>query len=249
MRGLVFFLVCLLGTMSGGNARDEGPYAGGDSPVPGDAPDRAGQALARVRPLLEPEMSRLGVGWGDPVFLRIFKESGELELWMEPEPGQPFVRLRNYRVAALSGGLGPKLAEGDGQAPEGCYEVKPGALNPRSRFHLSFNVGYPNAYDIARDRTGSFIMVHGARVSIGCFAMTDDSIEQIYSLVSAALERGQMAVPVHSFPFRMTDERMDAGSGSPWYPFWTELRAVYLAFELNRRPPQVEVGPGAYRVR
>ena len=219
----------------------EEPYPGGHSPVSSRAEDRAEQALARVRPLLQPELTRLGLQWGNPVYLRAFKQSAEMELWMQPEPGLPFIRVRNYRVAAASGELGPKLAEGDGQTPEGFYEVTPGALNPRSNYHLSFNIGYPNAYDRAHRRTGSFIMVHGSRVSIGCFAMTNDSIEQIYSLVAAAFERGQTTVPIHCFPFRMPAERMAEVLDSPWFDFWSELHGGYIAFESTRLPPVVQV--------
>jgi murein L,D-transpeptidase YafK len=141
----------------------------------------------------------------------------------------------------MSGELGPKLAEGDGQTPEGFYEVNPRGLNPKSHYHLAFNIGYPNAYDRAHGRTGSFIMVHGSRVSIGCFAMTNDSIEQIYCLVEAALERGQAAVPIHCFPFRMTAERMALALESPWFGFWTQLHEGYIAFEATRFPPVMAV--------
>ena len=235
--------------MISGNCQGPEPYRGGPSPIPSNAPDRAVRALQRVRPLLEPRLADLGLGWGDPVFLRFFKESAEMELWMQAEPGQAYTLVRLYQVASMSGALGPKLAEGDGQTPEGFYAVGLGALNPRSRYHLSFDIGYPNAYDRAQSRTGSFIMVHGARVSIGCYAMTDESIEQIYSLVAAALERGQSVVPVHCFPFRMTEERMAQAVGSPWYSFWTELRVGYLRFESPKRPPEIEVFGNQYHIR
>jgi murein L,D-transpeptidase YafK len=224
------------------------PYPGGDSPIRSNAPDRAEQALARVHPLLEPELAKLGLGWGDPVFMRAFKESAELELWMQPAPGKPFLLVRNYRIARLSGGLGPKVAEGDGQTPEGFYAFDRGSLNPRSNYHLSFNIGYPNSYDRANGRTGGLIMVHGFNVSIGCYAMTNDSIEQIYSLVAAALENGQSSVTLHSFPFRMTLERLAKSTNDKWFNFWTDLAPAYTAFEASKLPPEVQVCGKTYRI-
>jgi murein L,D-transpeptidase YafK len=148
----------------------------------------------------------------------------------------------------MSGKLGPKLKEGDLQAPEGFYEVGKKQLNPMSRFHLSFNVGYPNAYDRYHGRTGSLIMVHGSNVSIGCFAMTDPVIEEIYLLVEAALKGGQEAVKVQVFPFRMTPEKMSAVEGE-WAGFWRdELWPGYERFERTGVPPEVGVREGRYRV-
>jgi len=215
------------------------PYPGGGSPISSNAADRAEQAAKRVLPLLEPELTRLGLKRGNPVLLRAFKESAEMELWMQAKPGVPFTLFRVYRIAAMSGELGPKLAEGDGQTPEGFYAFEARALNPKSHYHLAFNIGYPNVYDRANGRSGSLIMVHGSRVSIGCFAMTNDSIEQIYSLVAAAFASGQERIPVHCFPFRMTAERMAEALGSPWFGFWTELHPGYISFEATRLPPKI----------
>jgi len=230
-------------------AADE-PYPGGPSPVPSDAADRAHQASERVRPLLLPELEARGVRWGAPVFLRVFKESAELELWMPPETGaeKGWRLVRNYRIGYFSGELGPKTKEGDGQAPEGFYEVRLRSLNPASSYHLSFNLGYPNAYDRHHGRTGSLLMVHGKRVSIGCYAMTDDSIEQLYTLVEAALRAGQEHVAVHCFPFRMTAERMGLVTEHPAFPFWEELLPAYVRFEATRVPPVVRTRSGRYRL-
>lgn len=225
------------------------PYPGGPSPVSSTAPDRAGQAAARVRPVLQPELAKLGLQIGHPVFLRVFKESSELELWMQTPGGKSFTLFRTYRVACWSGTLGPKTREGDCQAPEGFYAVSKKSLNPASRYHLSFDLGYPNAYDTAHGRTGSALMVHGKAVSIGCYAMTDDSIEQIYTLVAAALARGQPFVRVHCFPFRLTEERLAQEVHSPCHAFWVNLREGFLAFEKSRVPPDIAVRNRRYMVR
>jgi murein L,D-transpeptidase YafK len=193
---------------------------------------------------------------GLPVFIRIIKESSELELWMQR--GSTWLLLHTYPICRWSGRLGPKLREGDGQAPEGFYVVTAKALNPKSAYHLSFNLGYPNAYDRAHGRTGSFLMVHGDCRSIGCYAMTDAGIEQIYRLVEAALAAGQVGVPVHIFPFRMTADNMERyfGLGSDklgrsfqtanaivnppgLLDYWTNLKQGWDYFQNTGQPPAV----------
>lgn len=205
---------------------------------------RLADAHMRVAPPLKSLLSRQGLAWGLPVFIRIIKEERSLELWMQSD--SKWMLFRNYPIAAVSGTLGPKTMEGDKQAPEGFYHVRSESLNPGSRFHLSFNLGYPNASDQYHGRTGSFIMVHGAEVSIGCFAMTDPVIEEIYLLVAAALEAGQEAVPVHVFPFRMTAARMEKETGHPAASFWTGLQPGFSAFEETGHPPRIRVERGRY---
>jgi len=176
---------------------------------------------------------------GDPVFIRIFKEESLLEVWMRS--GAEYAHLKDYAICAYSGALGPKLKEGDRQAPEGFYKVRKHQLNPNSKFHLSFNLGYPNAYDRAHNRTGSFLMVHGNCVSDGCYAMTDAKIEEIYDLVESALQKGQKYVVVHAYPFRMTEEMMALYSESEWYDFWVNLKEGYDYFEAEKNPAKVKV--------
>jgi len=209
---------------------------------------RAAAAARRVKPRLVPKLKAMGLKMGNPVFVRIFKESREVELWLEDQKSHKFVLFKSYKIAAMSGVLGPKLREGDRQAPEGFYFVKPSQMNPESRFHLAFNLGYPNAYDRAHHRTGAALMMHGNRVSIGCFAMTDYYIEEIYTLCDAALKHGQPFFRVHSFPFRMTPERMQraANEHSQWLPFWKNLKQGYDWFETKKRPPNVKVSHGRY---
>jgi murein L,D-transpeptidase YafK len=190
------------------------------------------------------------------VFLRVFKHERVLEAWMEQAPGGAFVLFRTWEVCALSGGLGPKTAEGDRQAPEGFYFVPPDRMNPHSRFHLSFNLGYPNAYERARGWTGSALMVHGDCASIGCYAMgkrflpigadRNDPINQIWTLMAAAFDHGQPFVRVHAFPFRMTSDALAARADHPWALFWENLAVGYRWFEDTGRPPDVTVRGGRY---
>jgi len=184
---------------------------------------------------------------GSPVFVRIFKQEGQLELWLRSN-GR-FALYRTYPICKWSGRLGPKIKEADYQSPEGFYSVSAKQLNPRSNYHRAFNVGYPNAFDRQNGRTGGLVMVHGACKSVGCFAMTDRGIEDIYGFVAAAINAGQREVPVHIFPFRMTESAIAretgggwlafvGGGGTPqWGSFWRNLKEGYDLFEQTGEPP------------
>ena len=173
--------------------------------------------------------------FGKPVFIRIIKEDRDLELWVQ-ESDKSWQILKIYHIFGMSGELGPKTAEGDEQAPEGFYRVYPHSMNPRSKFHLSFNIGYPNAYDRKLGRTGSFIMVHGDILSIGCFAMTDARIEEIYTMVNEAFKAGTVHVPVQVYPFRMTAERMLKERESEHFEFWQHLLPGWQHTETSCSP-------------
>ncbi len=184
---------------------------------------------------------------GDRLFIRILKAEDKLELWSSAG-NRPYDLYKTWTICAWSGGLGPKRKEGDGKSPEGFYATNKGLLNPRSRYHLAFNIGYPNAFDRANGYTGSFIMVHGNCVSAGCYAMTDSDIEEIYALVAQALNSGQKSVPVHIFPFAMTAENMRRATKWPDYAFWQSLKPGYDYFEKNHRLPIVNVENRRYRI-
>jgi len=207
---------------------------------------RAEAAAARVRPALEVALAEKNLRFGNKVFIRAFKEEKMLELFIENPSTKRFERFRTYPIAAASGMLGPKLAEGDRQVPEGFYAVPPSAMNPNSRFHLAFNIGYPNALDRSLKRSGSAIMIHGDRVSIGCLAMTDESIEEIYTLCEAAHHGGQDAFAVHIFPFRMTTQRLETEKSSRWHAHWSNLKEGYDHFEKNQRTPIISAKDGRY---
>lgn len=212
-----------------------------------DGKKRAQEVATRINDSLTTKLSSKSLSLGDPVFIRIFKQSRELELWIKPASGDKFQLFETYPIVAMSGKLGPKLAEGDKQAPEGFYFVSKPRMNPQSRYHLAFNIGYPNTYDQAHKRTGSALMVHGNQVSIGCFAMTDEKIEEIYTICDAALNNDQTFFRVHSFPFRLTKQRLDNQKDHKWHSFWTSLKPGYDHFENDRRPPNVLLKDGEYR--
>lgn len=197
--------------------------------------------------ILEKEISKKGLRLGSPIFIRIFKQTEELELWIFSQKTEKFELFKVYPICTYgSEGLGPKLKEGDNFAPEGFYFVPKSQLNPYSSFHLSFNLGYPNKYDRIKNRTGSALMVHGGCASVGCYAMTDPAIEEIYTIVYKALESGQNYFRVHCFPFRMTDKNLKKFKNNRWFSFWKNLKEGYDYFELKKLPPDTDVKNGVY---
>lgn len=202
------------------------------------------EVVARMRPEIAQAMAKKDLQLGAPIFIRIFKESDELEIWVLQR--ENFRRFKTYTICDYSGTLGPKEREGDKQSPEGFYQVGADQLNPWSKFHLAFNLGYPNEYDRLCKRSGASLMVHGRCSSVGCFAMTDYRMEEIYTIADAALSQGQKSFAVHIFPFRMTAENMRRYQDSKWHPFWQNLKEGYDLFEKNAFPPEVAVAGDRY---
>ena len=207
---------------------------------------RATRAEREAAARLAPRLRAQHVSLGAPVCLRIFKEERTLEVWLRDASGR-FRMFTSYPICTFSGEPGPKLARGDGQSPEGFYSVRPGALNPASSYHLSFDLGYPNAYDRAHGRTGSALMVHGACVSIGCYAMTDPVIEEIWTLAASAFRDGQREMQVQAYPFRLTTAALDRRRDDRWHAFWLNLKEGHDLFERTGVPPRVDVRNGQYR--
>jgi murein L,D-transpeptidase YafK len=162
-------------------------------------------------------------------------------VWKKEKATTRYVLLKTYDICKWSGNLGPKMAEGDRQAPEGFYTITPAQMNPKSDYHLAFNLGYPNAYDQSLGRTGSHLMVHGACSSRGCYSMTDEQIQEIYTLARLAFQGGQRDFQVQAFPFRMTPENMARHHDDPNMAFWQMLKEGYDHFEVIRQPPRIDV--------
>jgi len=125
-----------------------------------------------VRPATLRQMESQNMDRAAPVLIRIYKEERIFEVWKQTRTGK-FAPLNSYPICKFSGTLGPKMAQGDRQAPEGFYAITTDQMNSQSSEYLSFNVGFPNAFDRSLGRTGSFLMVHGGCRSVGCYAMTD----------------------------------------------------------------------------
>jgi murein L,D-transpeptidase YafK len=196
---------------------------------------------------LSNRLASAGLALGAPMFIRILKEESLLEIWMLK--GGKFVLFSSYPMCHWSGTLGPKIKEGDRQNPEGFYSVTGRQLHRVGRWPRSLNLGFPNNYDRAFGRTGSYILVHGGCSSTGCFAMTNAVIEEIYNLTEAAIKAGQERVHVHVYPFRMTDENLERYKSSEWHPFWVNLKEGYDAFEATHVPPRVGLCNGRYLVQ
>jgi len=181
----------------------------------------------------------------DPILIRTYKQEGELEIWKKNKSSH-YALLKIFPICRWSGQLGPKQKEGDGQAPEGYYTITAGQMNPNSHYHLAFNTGYPNAYDRAHGRTGAYLMVHGNCLSIGCYAMSDQQIEEVYALVREAHAAGQTAVQMQAFPFRFTPQNMAHHRLDPNMPFWENLKEGADRFDIAKQEPRVSVCDGRY---
>ncbi|MDR3465236.1 MAG: murein L,D-transpeptidase [Xanthobacteraceae bacterium] len=185
------------------------------------------------------EMDKKNVDPTAPMLVRLFKQEAELEVWKQDRDGR-FALVKTYPICRWSGDLGPKVREGDRQAPEGFYTITPGQMNPLSAYYLSFNIGYPNAYDRSLGRTGSQLMVHGDCSSRGCYAMTDEQIGEIYSLGREAFFGGQRAFQVQAYPFRMTPANLAKHRNNPNMPFWKMIKEGYDHFEVTHLEPKVD---------
>lgn len=181
-----------------------------------------------------------------PVLLRIIKEDSVLEVWQQE--GDRWYKSNSYPICKFSGDLGPKRRTGDKQAPEGFYTITRYSLNPFSREYLSINTGFPNQYDRAHGYTGSALMIHGACSSIGCYAITDKYMEEVYAAVRTALEDGQDSIQLQIYPFRMNSLRMLYVQNHKDYEFWKQLKAGWDWFEYNKQPIPVTVENGRYKI-
>ncbi|KWV53135.1 hypothetical protein AS156_08960 [Bradyrhizobium macuxiense] len=192
-----------------------------------------------VPPKLVAAMSEKDMDLQSPILIRLFKEEAELEVWKQTRSGD-FALLKTYPICRWSGDLGPKIREGDRQAPEGFYSINPSQMNPQSAYYLSFNTGYPNAFDRSLGRTGSELMVHGDCSSRGCYAMTDEQIAEIYALGRESFFGGQKAFQFQAYPFRMTAANMAKHRNNPNMPFWKMIKVGNDHFEVTKREPKVD---------
>ena len=174
-----------------------------------------------------------------PILVRLFKEESELEVWKQDRDGR-FALLKTYPICRWSGELGPKIKEGDRQAPEGFYSITPGQMNPNSQYYLSFDLGYPNAFDRAHGRTGAQLMVHGDCSSRGCYSMTDEQISEIYALGRESFFGGQKSFQVQAYPFRMT-RRIGQASQQPTSGVLEDAEEGQRSFRGQQLEPKVHV--------
>jgi murein L,D-transpeptidase YafK len=199
-----------------------------------------GRALAPLSEKMVADIETKRMDKESPILVRLFKEEAELEVWKKNRDGE-FALLKTYPICRWSGDLGPKKKEGDRQAPEGFYTITPGQMNPNSNYYLAFNTGFPNAYDRAWGYTGSELMVHGDCSSRGCYAMTDEQIQEIYALARESFFGGQKEFQFEAFPFRMTALNMAKHRNNPNFAFWKMIKEGYDHFEATHQEPKVAV--------
>ena len=197
-------------------------------------------AATQLPPKIVESMKSKGISLTSPVMFRIFKEENVLEVWKRKNDGH-YDLVTSYPICKWSGKLGPKYIEGDRQAPEGFYAVRPAQMNPKSSYYLAFNTGFPNALDRTLGRTGANLMVHGACSSSGCYSFTDPQVAQIYAFARDAFKGGQDSIQLEAFPFRMTAANMARYRDDPNYAFWKNLKEGYDHFEITKVPPKVDV--------
>jgi murein L,D-transpeptidase YafK len=199
-----------------------------------------GRAMAPLSPKTLAEIQSKNMDKNSPILIRVFKQEAELEVWKKNRDDQ-YALLKTYPICRWSGDLGPKKKEGYRQAPEGFYTITPAQMNPNSNYYLAFNTGYPNAYDRSHGYTGSELMVHGDCSSRGCYAMTDEQIQEIYALARDSFFGGQREFQFEAFPFRMTALNMAKHRNNPNFKFWKMLKQGYDDFEATHQEPKVAV--------
>ena len=194
--------------------------------------------------LLAEEFASKGLKLGSPVFLRAYKQSSQMELWVQR--GSRYALFKTYRICRWSGGLGPKMYEGDRQSPEGLYHIKSEDLIVNPRWHRAMNINYPNRFDVMNGRGGSGILIHGKCGSVGCFAIQDNNVEEVYDAVRAALRNGQVSIPVLALPFSFAKYAPAVEDTLKLNEFWVDLRRADILFNRDRIPPTAWVCDGRY---
>ncbi|SDF21292.1 Murein L,D-transpeptidase YafK [Mucilaginibacter pineti] len=200
---------------------------------------RASDARAKVWPQLQKELTGKGFNTYGSIYIRVFKDIEQMEIWVKL--GSKYKLFKTYDVCYYSGGLGPKTKTGDGKSPEGFYTIEPKQLNPVSNYYLAINVGYPNKVEQLKGYTGDAIMVHGHCASIGCYAMTNPKIEEIYTLVYQSLAAGQQKIHLDIFPFKMDEDHLKFYAAYKQDAFWRTMKPGYELFEKKHIPADYEV--------
>lgn len=203
------------------------------------------KALAPIPPQTLAIMAAQHTSATAPLVIRTFKKEAELEIWKLDRTGR-FVYIKTFPICRWSGQLGPKRYPGDRQTPEGFYAIGPKQMNPNSHYYLSFDTGFPNAYDKAHGASGSAVMVHGTCSSMGCFAMTDRQVAEIYAIARDALKGGQSAFQLQAYPFHMSARNLALYRRDPNIDFWRQLKDGSDRFEATGELLNVGVVNGRY---
>lgn len=210
---------------------------------------RISDAWSRKEDTLRKQFEEKNLPWpAKYIYLRSFKYDSQLEVWVKYEAGEKFKLFKTYKVCALSGSLGPKRMQGDYQVPEGFYYIN--EFNPKSVYHLSLGLNYPNVSDkMLADslQPGGDIYIHGSCVTTGCIPITNQQIEELYILATHAKNSGQDFIPVHIFPvhFKNTKSVEYLTKFLKDYPEYTgltnEMKLAYQYFDKTKQLPLVMV--------
>lgn len=182
------------------------------------------------------------------IYLIAYKKEKQLEIYVSNSTGK-YTYFKTYQVCSQSGELGPKFMYGDNQTPEGFYSVD--RFNPSSNFLLSLGLNYPNKADKIRSKAknlGGDIFIHGSCVSIGCLAMTDKQIQEIYLLAVLAKNYGQKNIPVVIAPFKfdkITSQKFkkekEYSKFKQYFTLWGSIEKGINQFNKNNMPPQISI--------
>lgn len=217
---------------------------------------RPGDAMRRKEDTLRRQFEQKKLEWpARQMYIRSFKYDGELEVWVRNDRKEAFKLFKTYKVCALAGSLGPKRMEGDYQVPEGFYYIN--EFNPRSNYHLSLGLNYPNPSDrVLSDsaRPGGDIYIHGSCVTVGCIPINNQQIEELYILAAHAKNQGQDFIPVHIFPIRYSNKKSVeylntlTKTDNELKRFAERLESVYEHFEVTRQLPVIMTNKSGHYV-
>lgn len=244
LSALIFIFFCAL-TVNGQTAASVFTFIDYQRSFP-----RFSDALKRKEDTLMKQFREKKMAWPlKNMYIRSFKYDSKLEVWVKYENEEKYRLFKTYKVCALAGSLGPKRMQGDYQVPEGFYRIN--EFNPRSTYHLSLGLNYPNPSDrILGDsiQPGGDIYIHGKCVTSGCIPIQDQQIEELYILAAHAHSQGQDFIPVHIFPVDFKNQRSTEYltryvKQFPEYTYLTnELKQAYLYFEKTKKLPVILIG-------
>lgn len=224
------------------------------------ASDRVEQARKNQSSWIEGIFEEAGVPYPPAgLYLRAYKALDVVELHAAREAEGEYILIHRFPVLGRSGVLGPKRREGDRQVPEGLYFID--RFNPRSRYHLSLGINYPNQSDRIlghQEHPGSDIFIHGGSATIGCLPLGDPGIEKLYLICLDYHRSSKHPIPVHIFPAPMDSAHWqdllqpharNHPTSSELIPFWRSLTPLWKFFETNRRLPEWQTTQsGAYQL-
>jgi murein L,D-transpeptidase YafK len=240
----VLLLVCVAMIFSLANAQPQASFYEIQKSYP-----RVATAVSKYEDTLRKQFEKAGLSWpAKQIYIRSFKYDSQLEVWVRNSSSEPYKLFKTYKVCAMSGNLGPKRMEGDYQVPEGFYYIN--VFNPKSTYHLSLGLNYPNASDMMLSdsiQPGGDIYIHGSCLTVGCIPIQDYQIEEVYLLASLARAQGQDFIPVHIFPVKYTNPRSldilaKACKDDPDYQrFAINVKQVFDYFEERKKLPLISV--------